>query len=81
MSSLLLFILSLLLFGNVFGDGDGDGGGDVSYEKRGVCKYCKYCAFCEECRHCPCQSQGPDDLPYCELTIFINTLRTMCDYA
>ena len=40
---------------------------EKKYPESGPCQYCEYCEFCGECRHCPCESRGPDDLPYCEL--------------
>eukprot|EP01083_Nonionella_stella_P110097 321964_1 len=53
------------------------------YEERGPCQYCKYCAFCDECRHCPCESKGPDDLPYCEYCPYCKycSYCKLCDYC
>ena len=71
-----IFILSVILLSfiyNVRGDDDDndEDSKEIEYESRGPCQYCKYCAFCNECRHCPCTSKGPDDLPYCEFSIYI----------
>jgi hypothetical protein len=37
-----------------------------NYVKSGPCQYCEFCTLCDECRHCPCETKGPNDLPYCE---------------
>mmetsp|Transcript_7705 Transcript_7705/g.11941 ORF Transcript_7705/g.11941 Transcript_7705/m.11941 type:complete len:151 (+) Transcript_7705:59-511(+) len=56
---------------------------ETKYEDRGPCQYCKYCAFCDECRHCPCESRGPDDLPYCEYCPYCKycSYCKLCDYC